>query len=254
MNLEDQVIVITGGGSGMGAVSAEVLAEAGAKVALLDINLEKASVLAKALNGIALSCDVSDAKNAENAIAEVVKHYGKINGCVSCAGIAPAKRIVTREGPQDLSEFSKVISINLIGTFNIMRLCAAQMMSQKELNEDGERGVIINTASVAAFEGQIGQAAYSASKGGVASMTLPAAREFGKFGIRVMTIAPGIIKTPMMEAMPENVQQGLAQAVTFPKRLGHPGEYAQLVKTIFTNVYLNGSVIRLDGAIRMAEK
>lgn len=252
MNLKGQVVLVTGAGSGMGASTAAALHAAGAQLALIDLNHEQAQEVAKPLDGLAIACDVSDATGAEQAIAKVVSHYGKLNGCVNCAGIATAARIVGRDGPHDLAAFAKVIQVNLIGIFNMMRLCADVMSKQDTVNDDGERGVIINTASVAAFEGQIGQAAYSASKGGVVAMTLPAARELARFGIRVMTIAPGIINTPMMQALPEKVQASLAESVTFPKRLGDAAEYAELVKTIFTNVYLNGSVIRLDGGIRMA--
>jgi NAD(P)-dependent dehydrogenase (short-subunit alcohol dehydrogenase family) len=254
MNLQDQVVVITGAGSGMGEATATMLAQSGAKIALLDIAVERIENIARKLGGLAVSADVSNSENGVEAIQKVVARFGKITGCVNCAGIATASRIVGRNGPHDLNNFARTIQINLIGTFNMLRLCAEQMIKQTPINSDGERGVIINTASVAAFEGQIGQAAYSASKGGVVAMTLPAARELGQHGIRVMTIAPGIMDTPMMAAMSDNVKQSLAEAVVFPKRLGLAKEYAELVKTIFENVYLNGSVIRLDGAIRMTEK
>ncbi|OGO91210.1 MAG: 3-hydroxy-2-methylbutyryl-CoA dehydrogenase [Coxiella sp. RIFCSPHIGHO2_12_FULL_42_15] len=252
MKLQDQVMVVTGAHSGMGAATATLLSEFGAKVALVD--LQRADELAKKIKGYPVVCDVSDAVKGEEAIQAIVKHFGKITGCINCAGVATAARLVGRDGPHDLAQYTRTIQINLIGTFNMMRLCAAQMIKQTPENADGERGVIVNTASVAAFEGQIGQVAYSASKGGIVSMTLPAARELSKFGIRVMTIAPGIIDTPMMAGMPESVQSSLAESVTFPKRLGNVNEYAQLVKFIFENAYLNGSVIRLDGAIRMTEK
>lgn len=254
MKWDHQVVVVTGASSGMGAATATLLCASGAKVALLDTQRESSEMLAKKIGGYAVYCDVSDDHSGEVAIQSVVKHYGKITGCVNCAGIASAARIVGREGPHDFGMYARTIQINLIGTFNMMRLCAAQMSQQSPENQEGERGVIINTASVAAFEGQIGQVAYSASKGGVVSMTLPAARELSQFGIRVMTIAPGIIDTPMMSAMPASVRHRLSESITFPKRLGTVEEYAQLVKFIFENIYLNGSVIRLDGAIRMAEK
>jgi NAD(P)-dependent dehydrogenase (short-subunit alcohol dehydrogenase family) len=254
MEIKNQVAVITGGGSGMGAETARHLAQQGARVVLLDTRLDHAQAVAKELGGLAIACDVSDADSAKNAITQAVQAYHSISICINCAGIAPAARIVGREGAMPLNEFRRVIEINLMGTFNMMRLCAEQMMRQQPLNNDNERGVIINTASVAAFEGQIGQAAYSASKGGVVSLTLPAAREFAKWGIRVMTIAPGIIATPMMANMPDEVQESLAAAVPFPHRLGQPKEYAQLVETIIKNSYLNGSVIRLDGALRMSAK
>lgn len=254
MEIKNQVAVITGGGSGMGAASARHLAQQGARVVLLDTRLDHAQTVAKEIGGLAIACDVSDADSVKNAIAQAIQTYHSISICINCAGIAPAARIVGREGAMPLDEFRRVIEINLIGTFNMMRLCAEQMMRQQPLNNDGERGVIINTASVAAFEGQIGQAAYSASKGGVVSLALPAAREFAKWGIRVMTIAPGIIATPMMANMSDEVQESLAATVPFPQRLGQPQEYAQLVETIVKNAYLNGSVIRLDGALRMKAK
>jgi len=254
MEIKDQVVVITGGGSGLGAATARHLAKLGARVALLDARLDAAEKIAKEIDGLAIASDVSDANSCEKAIKKIIETFQIITICVNCAGIAPAQRIVGREGAMPLDAFAQVINVNLIGTFNVMRLCAMQMMQQSARNEDGERGVIINTASVAAYEGQVGQAAYSASKGGVVSLTLPAAREFARSGIRVMTIAPGIIATPMMTAMPEDVQASLAAAVLFPSRLGQPQEYAELVESIIKNPYLNGSVIRLDGALRMNPK
>lgn len=254
MNIKNCAAIVTGGGSGLGAETARALAKAGAKVALFDVNLQNAEQLAKEINGVAIQCDVSNSDSAIAAIGKAKELHGAARICVNCAGIAPAKRIVGREGASPLEDFSKVVNINLIGTFNIMRLAAADMSQLEPLNEDGERGVIINTASVAAYEGQIGQAAYSASKGGVVAMTLPIARELARFGIRVMTIAPGIMGTPMMAAMPQEVQDSLAAAIPFPKRLGKASEYAQLALHIVENPLLNGSVIRLDGAIRMGEK
>lgn len=254
MEIKNQVAVITGGGSGMGAETARFLKKNGANVALLDFDKQKADAVANEINGFSVACDVSQAESAEQAVKQVVEKFGAITICVNCAGIAPAARIVGRQGAMPLQDFDRVIQVNLIGTFNVMRLCAQQMMCQEPLNHDNERGVIINTASVAAFEGQIGQAAYSASKGGVVALTLPAAREFAKFGIRVMAIAPGIVATPMMKSMPDEVQAGLAATVPFPQRLGHADEYARLVKDIIENPYLNGSVIRFDGALRMAAK
>lgn len=254
MEIKNQVAVITGGGSGMGAETARFLKKIGANVALLDFDKQKADAVANEINGFSVACDVSQAESAEQAVKQVVEKFGAITICVNCAGIAPAARIVGRQGAMPLQDFDRVIQVNLIGTFNVMRLCAQQMMCQEALNHDNERGVIINTASVAAFEGQIGQAAYSASKGGVVALTLPAAREFAKFGIRVMAIAPGIVATPMMKSMPDEVQAGLAATVPFPQRLGHADEYARLVKDIIENPYLNGSVIRFDGALRMAAK
>lgn len=254
MEIKNQVAVITGGGSGMGAATARHLSEQGAKVILLDMNLAQAEKVAKETKGLAIACDVTQAATVESAIQRGVEQFGSVSIVVNCAGVAPAQRIVGREGAMPLEDFRRVIDINLIGTFNVMRVCAAQMMQQKPMNSDEERGVIINTASIAAFEGQIGQAAYSASKGGVVALTLPAARELAKWGIRVMTIAPGIIATPMMAGLGEEVQTSLAAAVPFPHRLGEANEYARLVETIIKNAYLNGSVIRLDGALRMAAK
>lgn len=254
MNIQNQVAVITGAGSGMGAETASHLKKLGAQVALLDYDMKKVETIAQEIDAFAVECDVSQAKSAEKAVSQVVEKFGKITICVNCAGIAPAARIVGRDGVMPLGDFDRVIQVNLIGTFNIMRLCAEQMMGQEPVNNDDERGVVINTASVAAFEGQIGQAAYSASKGGVVALTLPAAREFSKFGIRVMAIAPGIVATPMMMAMPDDIQESLADSVPFPKRLAHVNEYARLVQNIIENTYLNGSVIRFDGALRMAAK
>lgn len=249
MNLKGQTAIVTGSASGLGAETARALAAAGAMVAVVDVNLEKAKAVANEINGIAIACDVSDAASAEAAVAAAREKHGAARILVNCAGIAPAKRIVSKEGAMPLEDFSKVIRVNLIGTFNMMRLAAADMTKLDAI--DGERGVIVSTASVAAFEGQIGQAAYSASKGGVASLTLPAAREFSQFGIRVLAIAPGIMLTPMMTSMPEEVQQSLGASVPFPKRLGKPSEFAALVRHIVENQYLNGEVIRLDGALRM---
>lgn len=250
MKIQQQAAIVTGGGSGMGAAAARLLAEQGAKVALLDQNSEAANNVADDINGIAIACDVSSEEQLANALQQAREKHGPARICINCAGIAPAKRIVGREGPMPLAEFSRVIDVNLIGTFNVMRLAAADMISLPAL-EDDERGVIINTASIAAFEGQVGQAAYSASKGGIVSLTLPAAREFAQFGVRVNTIAPGIIATPMMTSMPEKVQQGLQASTVFPKRLGKPEEFAQLTIHIITNILLNGETIRLDGAIRL---
>jgi NAD(P)-dependent dehydrogenase (short-subunit alcohol dehydrogenase family) len=233
------------------------LARAGAKVAIFDVNLDQAKVIAEEIGGAAIPCDVTDASSAESAIAVAHEKHGAARVLVNCAGIAPGKRIVGREGPMPLDDFTKVIQVNLIGTFNMMRLAAADMSKLDVIgssSENAERGVIVSTASVAAYEGQIGQAAYAASKGGVASLTLPAARELAQFGIRVMAIAPGIMLTPMMAGMTEEIQQSLGASVPFPKRMGHPSEYAALVLHIVENGYLNGEVIRLDGALRMPPK
>ncbi|MBO0753187.1 MAG: SDR family oxidoreductase, partial [Bradyrhizobiaceae bacterium] len=225
----------------------------GARVALLDINGDGAKAAAGKIGAIAIVCDVTSADSMAAAVAEARAAHGPARILVNCAGIGPAQRIVGRDGPQPLDNFAKVIGVNLIGTFNAMRLAAADMQTLEPL-EDGERGVIIFTASVAAYDGQIGQAAYSASKGGVVAMTLPAAREFARFGIRVMTIAPGIFNTPMMGNLPKEVQESLASSIPFPKLLGKPEQYADLAAHIVENHYLNGEVIRLDGAIRMAPK
>jgi NAD(P)-dependent dehydrogenase (short-subunit alcohol dehydrogenase family) len=253
MNPRGHAALVTGGGSGLGRATAERLAALGAKVALLDINGDAARVAAGAIGGIGIACDVTSGDGVAQAVAEARAHHGPARILVNCAGIGPAQRIVGRDGPHPLDDFARVISVNLIGTFNAMRLAAADMQKLEPL-EEGERGVIVSTASVAAFDGQIGQAAYSASKGGVAAMTLPAAREFAQFGIRVMTIAPGIFSTPMMAGMPQPVQDALAAAIPFPKALGRPGQYADLTIHIVENRYLNGEVIRLDGAIRMAPR
>jgi NAD(P)-dependent dehydrogenase (short-subunit alcohol dehydrogenase family) len=253
MDPKGQVAVITGGASGLGAATAEALAAAGAKVALLDLNEKAAGEIAKKLGGIAVACDVTDEASATNALAKVRETYGAGRILVNCAGIGPPKRILGRDGPMPLADYKKVIEINLIGTFNMMRLAAAEM-TKLEPMADGERGIVVMTASVAAFDGQIGQAAYSSSKGGVVGLTLPAAREFSQFGIRVMTIAPGIFATPMLTALPQEAQDSLGASVPFPKRLGQPREYADLVLACVKNGYLNGEVIRIDGSLRMAPR
>ncbi|MAO57103.1 MAG: 3-hydroxyacyl-CoA dehydrogenase [Rhodospirillaceae bacterium] len=250
MDIAGHAALVTGAASGLGAATAKALADAGAKVACLDLNLEGAEKVASAIGGKAFQADVTQAASLEKAVADAAAAQGPARIAVSCAGIAPPKRIVGRDGPQALETFAQTIQVNLIGTFNLLRLAAHGMQGLEAL-ETGERGVIVNTASVAAFEGQIGQAAYAASKGGVASMTLPAAREFAKSGIRVMTIAPGVFKTPMVAALSDEVQASLAAGIPFPSRLGDPAEYADLVLAICGNVMLNGEVIRLDGAIRM---
>lgn len=250
MNPKGHAAIVTGGGSGLGAETAAALAAAGAKVALLDVNLDGAKAVAAKLDGIAVKCDVADADGALAAVKEARDKHGAARILINCAGIGTPKRIVGRDGPMPLTEFEKVIKVNLIGTFNMMRLVAADMQGLDTL-EDGERGVIVSTASVAAYEGQIGQAAYSASKGGIVSLTMPAAREFAQFGIRVNAIAPGIFATPMLAALPEEAQQSLAASVPFPKLLGKPAQFAALVMHLVENRYLNGEVIRIDGALRM---
>ena len=224
MDVKGLAAVVTGGGSGMGAETARKLAAAGAKVALLDINKANAEAVAKEIGGIAIECDVSSDASATAAFAAAKEANGPVRVLMNCAGIAPAARVVGRDGPHDLDFFAKVLTVNLVGTFNMLRLAAAEMSTLEPVNDTGERGVIINTASVAAYEGQIGQAAYSASKGGVVGMTLPAARELARFGVRVVTIAPGLIGTPMLLSMPQEVQDSLIATTLFPKRLGLPEE------------------------------
>lgn len=253
MNIEGHVAIVTGGGSGLGAATAQAFAAKGAKVALLDINLAGATEVAREIGGLALSCNVSSASDAEAAVARVAEKLGEPRILVNCAGIANAGRIVGRDGPHDLELYRRVIEVNLIGSFNMLRL-VSDRASKLEPLETGERGVIISTASVAAFDGQIGQAAYASSKAGIAGLTLPAARELARFGIRVMAIAPGIFGTPMLLAMPQEVQDSLAASIPFPSRLGKPEEYAALALHIIENAMLNGETIRLDGAIRMAPK
>ncbi|ROU02064.1 SDR family NAD(P)-dependent oxidoreductase [Marinobacter sp. R17] len=245
--------IVTGGASGLGEGAVRALAAEGCKVAILDLQEERGRAVAEEVGGIFVKCDVSSAESAEAAIATAREAHGPCGIAVNCAGIAPAAKIVGKEGPMPLEDFSKVIQVNLIGTFNIMRLAAADMM-QREPNADGERGIIISTASVAAYEGQIGQVAYSASKGGVVSMTLQAARELARQGIRVNTIAPGIFMTPMMAGMPQNVQDNLAATLPFPQRLGKPEEFGMMVEQMVKNPILNGEVVRLDCALRMAPK
>jgi NAD(P)-dependent dehydrogenase (short-subunit alcohol dehydrogenase family) len=253
MDIAGHAAVVTGGASGLGAATARMLAEAGAKVAILDVNQKAAAEVAIDVNGIAITCDVTDSTATEKAFAKAAADHGTARILINCAGVGPAKRIVGRDGPMPLDEFARVISINLVGTFNAMRVAAAAMQSVSPM-QDGERGIIICTASVAAYDGQIGQAAYAASKGGVVGLVLPAAREFAQFGIRVNAIAPGIFSTPMLHALPEAAQQSLAAAVPFPKLLGQPPQYAALVRHMIENRYLNGEVVRLDGALRMAPR
>ena len=255
MQLTGSVAVITGGASGLGAATAQLFAAAGAKLALWDRNAEAGHALAAefGVNGLCIETDVTNSDDVERAVAQVQERFGSIHIVVNCAGIATAERVIGRQGPLPLERFERVIQINLIGTFNVIRLTAALMM-QNTPNAEGERGVIINTASVAAFEGQIGQPAYAASKAGVAGMTLPIAREFASQGIRVVAIAPGVFATPMVAGLPEPAQQALGAAVPFPRRLGRPDEYAALARHIVENVMLNGATIRLDGALRMGPR
>jgi len=253
MDFKDVPAIVTGGASGLGEGAARVLAAAGARVAILDLQEEAGQKVAEELGGIFVRCDVSSAESAEAAFAAAREAHGPCGIAVNCAGIAPAGKIVGRDGPMPLENFNKVIQVNLVGSFNIMRLAAAEMAT-REPNGDGERGVIISTASIAAYEGQIGQVAYSASKGGVVSMTLQAARELAKQGVRVNTIAPGLFLTPMMSGFPQEVQDSLAATLPFPQRLGRPEEYGMLVEQIVKNPLLNGETIRLDCALRMAPK
>ena len=253
MQIENKVFIVTGGASGLGAATAELLVSAGAKVMLVDMNADAVAAQAQRLGAQSVVADISNEAAAEAAVQATVKAYGSLNGLVNCAGIVRGEKILGKNGPHALSSFAQVINVNLIGSFNMLRLAAAAI-AQTEADADGERGVIINTASAAAYDGQIGQAAYSASKGAIVSLTLPAARELARFGIRVMTIAPGIFETPMMAGMTQEVRDSLAAGVPFPPRLGKPGEYAGLVKHIIENSMLNGEVIRLDGALRMAAK
>ena len=253
MTPSGHIAIVTGGGSGLGEATARALAAKGAKVAVLDVGMERAEKVAAEIGGIAVKCDVSSAEGAQAAVAEVAGKLGEPRILVNCAGIAIGAKTLGKDGPHPLDTYRKVIEVNLIGTFNMIRLVADRTQKLEPLTS-GERGVIVNTASVAAYDGQIGQAAYSSSKGGVVGMTLPVARDLARSGIRVVTIAPGIFKTPMMMGMPQEVQDSLGASVPFPSRLGEPSEYAALAVHIVENQMLNGETIRLDGAIRMAPK
>ena len=255
MRLDGKTVLVTGGASGLGGATVEMVVQAGGHAVILDVNDAAGSALASKLGARVrfVKTDVTNDADVQRAVDKAVQAFGAVHGAVNAAGIGVAERVLGKEGPQPLANFSKVIQINLVGTFNVTRLAAAAM-AKNEPNDAGERGVIVNTASVAAFDGQIGQAAYSASKGGIVGMTLPIAREFARIGVRVMTIAPGTFDTPLLAGLPEAARQSLAQQVPFPSRLGRPDEYAALVRHIFENEMLNGEVIRLDGAIRMAPK
>jgi len=253
MDIRGHAALITGGGSGLGAATARMLAAAGAKVAILDVNTKAAAEVAIDINGIAVACDVADSASTEAAIAKAAADHGPARILVNCAGIGTAKRIVGKDGPQPLADYERIIRVNLIGTFNAMRLAAAAMSTLEPLT-DGERGVIVSTASVAAFEGQIGQAAYASSKGGVVSLVMPAAREFAQFGVRVNAIAPGIFLTPMLMGLTPQAQESLAASLPFPKKLGDPAQFAALVRHLIENSYINGEVIRIDAALRMAPR
>ncbi|WEX90125.1 3-hydroxyacyl-CoA dehydrogenase [Sinorhizobium garamanticum] len=255
MLIRDKVFLVTGGGSGLGAAVARALVADGASVVIADINSDAGSAIASELGAKArfVPTDVTSEAEGEAAVAVALESFGHLHGLVNCAGIAPGEKVLGRDGPHRLESFTRAIGINLVGTFNMIRLAAAAI-AKEEPDGDGARGVIINTASVAAFDGQIGQAAYSASKGGIVAMTLPIARELARFGIRVVSIAPGIFETPMMAGMPQEVQDSLGKSVPFPPRLGRPAEYAALVRHICENDMLNGEVIRLDGALRMGAR
>ncbi|CAM3608498.1 3-hydroxyacyl-CoA dehydrogenase [Hydrogenibacillus schlegelii] len=255
MHIQDSVFLITGGASGLGAAAAERLVAQGARVVLADLNEEAGISLADRLGDRAAFArtDVTDEASVRGAIDLARERFGALHGAVNCAGIAIAEKVIGKDGPHDLTRFRRVIEINLVGTFNVVRL-TADVMQANPPNEEGERGVIINTASIAAFDGQIGQSAYSAAKGGVAAMTLPLARELARYGIRVVTVAPGVFDTPMMQGLPEKARASLAEQIPFPPRLGRPHEFAHLVAAIIENPMLNGEVIRLDGALRMGPR
>lgn len=255
MKIDPHVFLVTGGASGLGAATARMLAQAGAKVAIADLNPQAGEALAAELGPTArfIITDIADETSGRAAVEAAVSAFGALHGLINCAGIAPAEKVLGKTEPPALTAFAKVVQINLIGAFNLVRH-AATAMARNPPTEIGERGVIVNTASIAAFEGQIGQAAYAASKGGMVAMTLPIARELSRSGIRIMTIAPGVMETPMLLGMPQEVQDSLGKMVPFPSRLGKPAEFAGLVQHIIENSYLNGEVIRLDGAIRMGAK
>ena len=249
MQIEDSTFLVTGGGSGLGAATARLLEDGGANVVVADLRGE-----GEGMNSSFVKTDVTDEASVQRAVGAALEHFGGLHGVINCAGVASAEKTLGRQGPHSLESFTQVIQINLIGTFNVVRLAAEAMAKNEPSAADGERGVIVNTASVAAFDGQVGQVAYAASKGGVVAMTLPVARDLATLGIRVMAIAPGIFDTPMMAGLPEAARESLGKQVPFPPRLGRPEEYAALVRHIIENRMLNGEVIRLDGAIRMAPR
>jgi NAD(P)-dependent dehydrogenase (short-subunit alcohol dehydrogenase family) len=255
VEIKDRTFVITGGGSGLGLATARILAESGGNVVLIDVNEAAGKKAAESIGKQAVfaRADVTDPESVQAALATTKQSFGRIDGAINCAGIGSAQKTISKNGPHDLAAFQRVLGVNLVGTFNVIRL-AAQAMSEREVPEGEERGVIVNTASVAAFDGQIGQAAYSASKGGIVGMTLPIARDLASYGIRVVTIAPGIFDTPLLAGLPEPARISLGKQVPFPPRLGRPDEFGHLVKAIVENSMLNGEVIRLDGAIRMAPR
>jgi NAD(P)-dependent dehydrogenase (short-subunit alcohol dehydrogenase family) len=255
MNIKDSVFLISGGASGLGAATARMIVANGGKVVLADMNREAGAALAAEFgsNALFVPTDVTDESACQTVVDATVACFGALHGLACCAGIAPGEKVLGKEGPHGMQTFARALEINVVGTFNLIRL-ASVVMSQSVPNDEGERGTIIMTASVAAYDGQVGQAAYSASKAAVVGMTLPIARELARYGIRVMTIAPGIFETPMLLGLPSQVQESLGRSVPFPSRLGRPAEFALLVKAIFENTMLNGEVIRLDGALRMAAK
>ncbi len=255
MEIKGKTFLVSGGGSGLGGATAKLLGASGANLIIADINAETGEKTASEIgaNAVFVKTDVSDESSVQNAVNHAVTAFGALHGAINCAGIGTAEKVVGKEGPHTLASFERIIRVNLIGTFNVLRLAAAQM-AQQPAAEGESRGVVINTASIAAFDGQIGQVAYSASKGAIVGLTLPAARDLSRLGIRVVTIAPGIFDTPLLGALPEPVRQSLGQQVPFPSRLGQPSEYAALAKHIIENEMLNGEVIRLDGALRMSPK
>ena len=254
MQIQGQAALVTGGGSGLGAAVARELARLGARVAVLDVNEAGAQAVAAEIGGVAMRCDITDSASVTAALDAAQAAHGPARILMNIAGIGGAKRIVGRDGsPAPLEDFERVVRVNLIGTYNMIRLAAARMVGLEPL-ADGERGVMVNTASVAAYDGQVGQEAYAASKGGVVSLTLPLARDLAQWGVRVVTLAPGLFATPLMKELPEAVQQSLAASIPFPKRLGHPEEFAALAAHVVSNGHLNGEVIRLDGAVRLAPK
>ncbi|MHB0777246.1 3-hydroxyacyl-CoA dehydrogenase [Halomonas sp. WWR20] len=255
MHIQDHVFIVTGAGSGLGAATARMLVEAGGSVMLVDVNAERLEARAAELgrNASFAIADVSREDDVEAAVQATLRTFGGVHGLANCAGVLNAEKVLGRKGPHGLDSFARTVNVNLIGSFNMLRL-AAQAMADNAPDGEGERGVIINTASIAAYDGQMGQTAYAASKGAIASLTLPAARDLARYGIRVMTVAPGIFETPMMEGLPQEAHDALCANVPFPSRLGRPGEYAALVRHIIENPMLNGEVIRLDGALRMAAK
>lgn len=254
MEIKNISAIVSGGASGMGEATARALSKLGAKVAIFDININNAQKISKAIGGLAVECDITSEQSVMAALQTAKDAHGDARICINCAGIVNSRRMVDRQGPMPLADYRHIIEVNLLGTLNLMRLAAAHIIPLTPIGESLERGIFINTASISAYDGQIGQTAYSAAKGGIVSLTLPAAREFAQFGIRVMTIAPGLVDTPMFENLPEEARLALTNATPFPKRLATPGEFSALAIHIIQNPMLNGEVIRLDGALRMPAK